>query len=345
MSTTLTISERLTMIRALDQIKVPNTWLHDSFFPDAIPQLTKKLFVDIKRGTRKKAPFLNPKAVANQVERLGYKTDSYEAPYHKEMVSLDGSDSDDKQFGSEIILQGGISTADYVNLEKAKQLEENKRRIMRSIEFVCATIMDGGVISIVGDGVNRDIDFLMPAAHIITLAGGDLWSDTTNADPNDDLDEWLELLLQASGKQVTDAVFGTLAYKNYKNHPKVKDELDNRRTFTAERVNERSAQYPSLKFRGRYAEVDLWTYAETFDTDAGVATKLIADKKVLLATRGANASTEYAKIQNVEANAAVRFFIDEFKISNPSGFFQVVESAPLPVMPESEAFATVQVLA
>lgn len=345
MSSTLSVSERITLIGALNQIKIPNMWLRDTFFPEApLPHLTKKIAVDIRRYTRKKAPFINPKSAANQVERLGYQTDDYTPPYFKEKVAIDGSDSDDKAFGSPVLLEGGVSQGDYADQEKARQLEENKRRIMRSVEYMCAILMDGGVLNVVGEGVNYQLDFNMPAAHKITLSGTDLWSDTTNSDPNKDLDDWAELILRASGKNPTDAIMSMNVWNAYKNHPKVLAELDNRRINTAEVQNRRNPVYPSLVFRGTYGNYEIWTYAETYDTDGGVATNLIPDDHLFIGTRGARCSTEYAKIQNPKAKGPFKMFVDEFEIDDPAGKFQVVEAAILPTMVESEAFITADVL-
>ena len=73
-----------TMMAALEQAKPPRTFLLDTFFSGAPRTFdTEAVDIDIIKGKRRLAPFVNPRHEGKIVEKRGFKTRSYKPAYVK----------------------------------------------------------------------------------------------------------------------------------------------------------------------------------------------------------------------------------------------------------------------
>lgn len=335
--TDLALFETRNMLRALEQMKPPRTFLRRNFFVETNTFNSKNVDIDIRKGKRRLAVYVKPVAEGKLVDRIGFKTYSYAPPYVKMKMATTAQDFLTRGVGETIY---GASDGPMQRAQKqvGKDLAELDEMITRLEENQAAELLDTGIVTVVGEGINDTIDYVMPASHKITLTGTDLWTDTTNADPHQDLKTWKRLIAKDSGLIPTDVIMGTAAIDAYIVHPKVTTAFDTRRIdlglITPEQIED------GVIFYGRIREVgvDVWTYEEYYLDNAGTEQDMVDPNKVLMVTRRARTSKNYGAIQDLKANAAVPRFPKSWEEEDPSVRFVMLQSAPLLALHQVDAF-------
>jgi len=246
-------------------MKPARSFLLDTFFSRTEESTSKYVDIDIIKGKRRLAPFVNPKHQGKMVERIGYTTRSYEPPYIKPKVITTADEALRRSAGE--TMYGSAKTAmDKAEELLAKDLVDLDNMITRREEWMASQLLQTGKVAIVGDGVNDEIDFGMDANHIITLAGADLWSAAT-ATPLEDLRTWRRLIQKDSGLTPNVCVMGSSAIDAFLAHASVTGQLDTRRIDLGQ-ID--PATYPNGSiYYGRIKDVamDLWVYDEWYLDD------------------------------------------------------------------------------
>jgi len=84
----INIYETRTMLRAIEQMKRPRTFLLNTFFTAIEQSTSKHVDIDIVRGKRRLAVFVNPLHEGRRVDRKGYTTSTIEPPYIKQKMPI-----------------------------------------------------------------------------------------------------------------------------------------------------------------------------------------------------------------------------------------------------------------
>jgi len=108
---TVNLYETRTMMRVLRQMKPARSFFRNTFFgPFGTGQLfqTEHIDIDIVRGTRRMAPFVNPKHEGKLVESQGYETWTYKPPYIKPKLVTTAEDFQ-KRMPGEFIYGPGMT--------------------------------------------------------------------------------------------------------------------------------------------------------------------------------------------------------------------------------------------
>lgn len=253
------------------------------------------------------------------------------------------------------------STPDSVNMIREANGNVNKMRnkIMRSIEKQMSEALQTGVVQLTnGDNINYN----RKAASMPTLSGADLW-DASTGTPLDTLATGAEFIreegLSAGG--VINAIFGKEAFTAFMNNAQVKDRADFRRISRLEIGMPQFDNTTGMVFHGQIGTADyminLWTYNEFYETDAGVKTKYIDAKNVILIPEDFVGRTAYAGvpaimrdtdnaeftefITPVEADFYLNNWLDKAKKAH---WFELA-SAPLAIPVSIDRLYTVKVLA
>ena len=333
-----------TMLAALEQMLPPKTFLRDTFFSAVETSNTKYVDIDIMKGKRRLAPFVAPVHEGKVVERIGWTTNTYQPPYVKPKMVTTAQDFLKRNMG-DTIYGAAESAMQRAAAQVGRDLRELDEIITRREEWMASQLLQTGQVRCLGEGIDQTINFGMDASHIITLSGTDLWSDTTNATPLQDLRAWRRLILKDSGRAATDVVMGTDAIDAFLAHPNVSGKLDTRRIDLG--MIDPREMAPGVLYYGRIKDVnvDLWVYDEWYiDPATGVETPMIDTKKIIMGDRNARTARHYGAIQDLKANAAVPRFPKSWEEEDPSQRFIMVQSAPLLALHQVDAFAVVQVL-
>jgi len=324
-----------TMLAALEIMFIPKTFLLNLFFGGA-PEVsnTKYVDIDIYKGKRRLAPFVQPTAQGKIIERTGFTTQSFQPPYVKPKMATTAADILNRDAGN-TIYQGNSSPAQRASVQLGKDLLELTQMIIRREEWMAAQALNTGKITVVGEGVDAEIDFLMAASHKITLTGVALWTDPAST-PLANLRAWKQAVAKDSGLVPDVAVFGSDVVNAFLAHADVQKQLDNRRIVLGQ-INPTTLPN-GASYIGRIEELDIYTYDEWYLDAADVLQPMVPVDKILLGSTNARATRHYGAIQDLKATAAVPFFPKSWEEQDPSVQWLMVQSAPLVCPHQIDAF-------
>jgi hypothetical protein len=340
----ISIFETRMMLAALEQIPKVRTFFLDTFFKQTNTSETEHIDIDIVKGKRRLAPFVNPRLQGKVIERRGYTTNSYKPAYVKPKMITTAEDML-KRLPGENIYSGNNTPAQRAALQLGKDLADLDEMITRREEWMAAQVLQTGKVEVVGDGVDDEVDFQMAAAHLVTLSGADLWSAST-ATIIEDLEDMQELIAQDSGIMPDVCVMGKLAARAMSNHE-----------ATQKKFNMLKVDYgiikPTLlpngvKYWGYCPDLamDIYSYYDWYyDEASGTEKPLMNEKKVLLGSTQARCIRQYGAIRDLASLAAVPRFPKSWTENDPSQRMVMVQSAPLPSLHQVDAFGVLKVIA
>lgn len=341
-----------TMMAALEQAKPPRTFLLDTFFSGAPRTFdTEAVDIDIIKGKRRLAPFVNPRREGKVVEKRGFKTRSYKPAYVKPKMVTTSEDILKRDPGM-TIYSPNSGPAAKAAAELGRNLAEMNEMITRREEWMAAQALTTGTCPIIGEGVDDLVDFLVEATHLPTLAGTAKWTDHTNADPLGNLKTWKRLIAKDSGINPSIVVMGLSALDNFLNCDKVigstggGKNLFNMINVQMGRIDPRIlpdgvTYYGSLQELG----LEIYTYEEWYvDDDSDIESPMIPTNKVMLGNPAARTEKMYGAIRDLSALASVPRFPKSWTVEDPSARFVMLQSAPLIAPIQVDAFLCATVL-
>lgn len=331
------------MLRALEQMYKPKMFLRDTFFKEVKTSNSRHVDIDIMKGKRRLAPYVSPLMEGKLVERVGFETKTYEPPYVKPKMVSTATEFLNRSLG-EHIYAGNKTPAQRAREAMGKDLRTLNEEVDRLEESQAASVLDNGIVTAIGDGVNATIDFGMDATHKVTLTGNALWTDETNANPILNINQWKRLCAKDSGLVPDAVIMGATAWDNFVKHPKTKTALDTRRIdlgIIDPRMLPSGAQYMGYL---KEAQVDVYTYDEYYLNSSAVLTPMVNVKKVLMGSTKARAIRHYGAIQDLEALASVSRFPKSWIKQDPSVRYVMIQSAPLMGLHQVDAFLAATVI-
>ncbi len=331
-----------TMLRALEQMYLPKLFLRDMFFRTITRSTTKYVDIDVMKGKRRLAPFVSPLKEGKQVERIGFQTQSIEPPYLKPKMVTTAQDFLDRAAG-ETIYDGAKTAVQKAAEQVGKDLVELNQEIDRREEWMAASALTTGKVQVIGDGVNREIDFLMDASHLITLGAAAQWDETT-ADPLADLKTWKRLIAKDSGLVPDVTIMGESAWDNFIKHSKVVNALDTRRIDLG--LIDPKALPNGATYMGFLKETqqDVYTYDEWYLDPSDVLQPMVPAKNVIMGSTRARAERHYGAIYDLKMRASVARFPKSWEVEDPSARWLMLQSAPVMALHQVDAFINAVVL-
>ena len=339
----LPLFETRTMLDALEQSYPPKLFLRDTFFTRVETFQTEHIDIDVRKGKRRVAPYVHPRAEGKVVERIGFKTHTYKPPYIKEKMPTTAQDFLTRNIGETVY---GANDGPQQRAEKqlGKDLADMQDMILRREETQASELLQTGKVTIVGDGIDDVIDFVIESSHLPVLAGSDLWSHA-DSDPLKDLRHWKRLVVQDSGIVPTIAIFGADVIDAFIKNAKVQNVLDNRRIVMGQidpnMLPNGVTYYGNVKDVG----LDIYTYDEWYvDPTTTVEMPMIGPKKVVMGSPQARTYRNYGAIQDLKATFAVPMFPKSWETEDPSVRWLLLQSAPLLSLNQVDAFLCATVL-
>ena len=341
------------LLDALKQMHPPKTFLRDTFFKNVKRPGTVNIDVDIQKGKRKLASYINPLLEAEFVERAGYETKSVKLPYIREIMRTGAEDLLQRAPGFNLY-DVSSSPAMRAAQQLGDDLAELQNRIIRRIEWNAAQVLDTGKVSIVGKGVNFSLDFGMDDADHVVDA--DTMWDQVGADPLEDLSAWIKLVKTDSGLVPDYCIMGSDAMAAFINDTKIQSLLDKRMvdvgTIAPKTLSDGVGFVGSLKYPG--AMIDIYTYDEIYEDENGDKQDFVPAKHVWIGSSRAYTSMFYGPIYNLDVAKelgtpsglidGVEFLPSTWTVRNPSARNLMVESSPLCAMHQCDAFLSATVL-
>lgn len=343
----ISLYDSRTMMAAVRQLPPANAWLLRTFFPGKTEFTTKNVDVDIIKGKRKVGAYVSPIKAGKVRTKEGMTTKTFEPPYLKEKEAITPQEFFLREAGNTIYAPGD-GPGQRAQRELGRILGELDLSYTRAEEVQAASILNDGTVVCTGEGVNVQVDFGMPATHKITLTGTDLWTDTTNSNPLDDLVDWCNLVIKDSGIVPRKAVLGLDVSKAFVNHPKVKDILNNRRIVMGQidpqQLPEGVTYLGNVTHAG--VDLDLYTYQEWYLDANGVDQPMVPADKIWIGSPNTANKILYGAIQDLDAGGLVSMarFPKSWDEKDPSVRWVMLQSAPLVAMLQPDAFLSAKVV-
>lgn len=339
-----------TLSAAVNKIPSPSTFITDLIFGNRIPRDTNKIDIDVIVGNKKLAPFVSPIDGAGKViKRNGKKTSTVQAPAIRLKKKLPASMFSEREAGTTIYINAGEK-------EKAKQQKiareqkDLKNRVVRRIEWMCCQALKGE-INVEQEDIAFNVDFALPETHKPVLTSTAKWNDLTKrasgtaaedviSNPIADIEDWVTLIAQDSGLNATDVILGKDAAKSFKHHPKVQAELNNKGMVIGQ------IELKNSNYIGRIKNIDIWEYSEQYIDDEDQAQYMIDPAATIVVAKCDDYELNFGAVEDLDAagEVATEFFSKMWKENDPSAWWLLVDSHPLPIPKRVEAtvYATVQ---
>jgi hypothetical protein len=330
------------MTAAVEERRAPKTFLLNTFFSRVEVHDTQEVDIDVIRNKRRLAPFVNPLSEGKLVEHAGYATRTLRPAYIKPKMVTTAADLLQRAIGQSIY--SSQTPAQRAASRLTQELADLEDMIIRREEWMAAQALFTGSVSVVGEGLNAVIDFGYSGSHDVTLTGTAVW-DNAASDPIADIRAWKSIVAQDSGLIPTDAILGTAARDALLTNDVILDQLDRTHQQTLQVNMTQNGLPDGVTYIGRIEGLDLWTYEEWYLDDSNVEQPMVPTKAVLLGSRRADARMHYGAIMDLDSLAAVKRFPKSWTTNDPSARWVMLQSAPLPVPHQIDAFLIAQVLA
>lgn len=300
-----------TLLAAFETGPIVSTFLRDTFFKGRDYPPTSTIEFDFRRGRRKMAPFVAPLIGGKVMERQGFETRFFKAPRIAPVRALRTPDLEPRLIG-ETIYSGRTEADRAADLiaEDSIFLDDS---ITRREEWMCREVLINGQITVTAEnGYTQLINFLesgLPPTNVsnhfpvASLAGG-TW-DTPTGDPLLDLQNARLETIKRSGIAPNVALFGTNAAAVFTRNATVKELLDNRRMEMG--MVQPVIQSDSVVRFGTVPGLELYSYAEYFEDDAGQLFPMLPPDFVMLISTNVQNKIVYGAFTQLEDAKAKRF--------------------------------------
>lgn len=346
----ISIYDPRTMGKLIVRMPKVRTFIRDTFFRNVQTFDTKKIDVDMKKGSRQLAPFVHPKIGSDTIPNNGYQTNTYEPPLlaPDKITTID--DILARRPGES--LYNGKSPKRRAVEKMQEDFSELDETITRREEWMCCQTLFTGKIPVIGKGLNYEIDFNFTNKE--SLSGTKQWGKSA-ADPLGDLDRWKEKVQKTGFVNTNICLMGKAACAAFLKDENVKKMLDNRRYDLA--VIKPRELPNGATYIGTLAKdnIDIYTYCEWFlddwtDREELEEKPLVPDNMVAMLSTEAIYSMLYGAIPVVDEKgkeigvAEGTRIPDQWVERKPPRRFLGLSAAPLSVPHEVDAWHIAYVL-
>jgi hypothetical protein len=297
--------ETKTMLAPFDQGPLVHTFLRDTFFGARDFAQTPVIEFDFRRGRRKMAPFVAPLIGGKLMERQGFETRFFRAPRIAPVRALRTPDLEARLPGETIYSQR--SPADRAAELLAEDAIFCDEAISRREEWMCRNVLVNGKITVTADtGYQMVIDFTESSAGVAN--NHDIpavkW-DVAGSDPLADLEASRLATIKASGVSPDVVLMGTNAAKVFIRNAQVGVLLDKQRFEIAQ--IQPIIQDAAVVRIGRVPGMEVYSYSEYFEDDAGTLFPMLPDNFVMLLSTKAQNKVVYGAFTQLEDAKSKRF--------------------------------------
>lgn len=324
-----------------------NLWFTKTFFTRRRSIEGTKADIDFFKGTRRLAPFVSPKGQAKGVSKQGFKTNTFETPLIR-MKDTTTQEQLDVRVMGEQLQNSGMTKADRAIQKMAEVWADFGNMIDRRIEWMCGKALFTGVIHVVGEGVDYNIDFgfTNKATCGTTVGYGAVWSTSATADPLADLEKAQLACVKNGYRRPNVAVMARDAYNEFINCTKVLNKLDKWQMQLA--VIDPKVLPAGITYGGTLAHLNLSIYIYDewyFDEDTKTELPMVPDGTVLLASTDANYSLYFGEmlLADEAAPGGLRSVVGErapesWVEKDPPARYLAMQSRPLPAPREVDSW-------
>lgn len=329
-----------TLTAKVNAIFPANNFLTKKFFGRNVPSSTKYVDIVITKGGKQIAPWVSPKLEGKVLKKNGKKLETYEPPLLKPKFE---TEAEELLEDNNVMYSDSKTPDERAGDQLIIDLDDGRARIDRTIEFMSASTLIAGSISVKGDGVEEEISYSRNPNHTKVLTGTALWTDTVNSDPRADLEKWKTEVFDNSGVSPTEVVFGRDVGNAYTRHPKVRMAFDSNWINSGELKPEIIEE--GVTYIGYDKELDLKMYkyiAKYEHPETAVDTPYLPYDKLIMGSDYTRTSAHIAfggiadfktfKKEGMNVNLFIgEIFAKSWEVEDPSARFVLLQSKPLPI--------------
>ena len=306
------------------------------FFPMEQTFDTEEVYFDRVQRARRLAPFVVPTVEGKPQRSRGYTTMGFRPPYIKEKHIIEPNKMMKRRVGEQLL--GSMTPEQRFNLALADNMMIEDDQITRTEEWMAAQLLMAGSMTCTGEGFDPLlVDLNRNPAHTVALTGAATWS-TAGVDAYEDCRSFAKLVQRNSGFHPSTIVMDPLAADYFINSPGVLRVMDSFRQTSgnidlAGKVTG-GGLGEEVKYLGTIGEFDVFQYQQLYTDDAGNVHQFMPDNTVIMGnTVGCQGIRTYGAIQDADAGLApLRRFPKVWKENDPSAWFSMLQSAPLPLL-------------
>jgi hypothetical protein len=328
------------MLGVVQSLKVtPQYWI-DRYFPTVQTEDTEEIHFDVIDKKRRLAPFVAPIAQGKIVQSQGFTTKTFKPAYIKDKRVFEGNRPFKRSAGEPI--GGNLSPAARQIALVAYDLADQIDMVNRRLEVMAAECLRTGGVTITGDQYPTvNVSFGRAAGQTITLTGGNRWGQA-GVNPLNLLQDWAQIVLQATGVMPTDVTMTVDVWKIFRADAEVQKRLDQYRGNSTMVQNAQIAE--GGVFMGVVDGFNIWVYAGWYVDDAGSEQPILPAGSVVLASPRLDGVRAFGAIRDEEAGfQALPYYPKSWLEKDPSVRYLLLQSAPLvvPTRVNASLFATV----
>jgi hypothetical protein len=334
-----------TLIGVIQTLFPPSSYWLDNFFPTVQTFEQEFIDFDLVKGTRRMAPFVAPTVSGKPIMALGYQTKRFKPAYIKPKDIIDPNRIIKRRAGEAFM--GSLSLGQRRDAVVADTLQEFKNQIYRRWEWMACQAIVNGSVTVVGDDYpSTFVDFGRSAGQTVTLSGTNLWTDQTNSNPIQDIENWALQTQTLSGVPLTRITMGTTAFRAYRTHPKVIAQLNTLQRGTIDVVLTTALKGEIAQFVGYVGSgsIEIWVYNDIYEDNTGAAVAFLDPTKVVLTSAQIGGVRCFGAILDAKAGyTPIDIFVKSWENEDPSVEYLLAQSAPLmvPTRPDASLVAKV----
>lgn len=306
------------------------------FFPMEQVFDTEEVYFDRVQRARKLAPFVVPTVEGKPQRSRGYTTMGFRPPYVKPMHSIEPQKMLKRRVGEQLL--GTMTPMQRFNLALFDNMVLEDDQITRREEWMASQLLLTGAMTCQGDDHPPVlVDLNRNPNHTVALTGALRWGQT-GVDPYQNVRTWAKTVQRNSGFHPGTIVFDPLAADAFLQSPGVTRVMNTYRQTSgnvdlAGKVTG-GGLGEEVKYLGNIGEFDVFQYQQLYMDDAGVVQQFMPDNSVIMGNPvGCQGIRTYGAVQDADAGLApLARFPKVWKENNPSAWFSMMQSAPLPLL-------------
>ncbi|WP_054178602.1 major capsid protein [Trabulsiella odontotermitis] len=313
------------------------------FFRESYPFTTEKVYLSQIPGLVNMALYVSPIVSGKVIRSRGGSTSEFTPGYVKPKHEVNAQmtlrrlpDEDPQNLADPAYRRRRIILQNMKDEELAIAQVEEKQAV--------AAVLQGKYTMTGEQFAPVEVDMGRNAGNNITQAGAAAWSgrDKATYDPTDDIEAYA---LSASGV-VNIIVFDPKGWALFRSFKAVKEKLDTRRGSNSELETALKDLGEVVSYKGMYGDVAIVVYSGQFIED-DQKKNYLPDLTMVLGNTQARGIRTYGCIQDVDAqregiNASARYPKNWIQTGDPAREFTMIQSAPLMLLPDPDAFVSVK---
>ncbi|MDH5426420.1 MAG: major capsid protein [Gammaproteobacteria bacterium] len=306
------------------------------FFPEVITFESSTIDIDVVAPDTGLAPFVSPMVSGKADTANGFSTNKFKPAYVKPKDVVDPERVLSRRPGESI--GGGLTAGQRNDAIIADIIDNQRKKIIRRWEWMAAQALLTGKVTVSGEDYKTvEVDFQRTAGNTITLAGLDVWTDTVNATPLQDLEDWNDI----AEAPITDYIMDSTSFTNLMKFTAVKDLLDTRRgSESMLEMGPDNAKWVS--FKGWLGSYRIWVYKGYYTDSVGVKTNFIPANTVIGVSSAVEGVRGFGAILDGKGGyQAMEMFPKNWQNDDPAVEYAMTQSAPLMIPRRPDAVVAI----